>query len=254
MPPYIKHWLTTALVSCGLGAQAEVITAQPYDLHLSAYATLTFNGPMLDAFGIINPSITPVGWATNPITIQQDQDGYYTNVQTSTPIKSLSFDEQNIVGFSTTGGLSLTVPQKRAVSTSGGSITVTDLDVDLQGRMIYGTVIGGNGVGTIEHAALWTYSSVTGGTAPSQFSVNSLWFTPTGFQTFTRSLGLYSVGWSALAGVTDYGTISVIINAPLEMGSPPPWYVGELPEPSTYALMGMGLAGLMVAKRRRQAR
>lgn len=258
MTVYVKHWLTAALVTCGFNAQAEVFTAQPYDLHLSAYATLSLSVDMLAAFDIIKPSATPVGWATSPITAQKDQDGFYTDFQVTTPIQNLSFDDLNVLGFSTTGGVTLAVSPIKVVS-SGGSITLTDLDVDLQSKTIYSTVIGGNGTGSLNHLALWNFDALNGDTAlnglsPKQLTLSDLHLTQEGFNAFAQSLALYRVGYAAaLGGMNNFGSISVVINAPLEMGSPPPWYVGELPEPSTYALMGLGLVGLTLVKRR-QAR
>ena len=255
MPPYIKHWLTTALVSCGLSAQAEVITAQPYDLHLSAYATLTLSTDMLAAFDIIKPSATPVGWATSPVTIQTDPEGFYTNFQTTAPIQYLAFDDQNILGFRTTGGVTLTTSPIKVVS-SGGSITLTDLDFDLQSKTIYGKVSGDNGIGSIDHMALWNYTGLSGDTAvngvsPKLLTLSNLQFTQEGFNAFAQSLALSRVGYAvALGGMSNFGSVSVAISAPLEMGPPPGWYVGQVPEPSTYALMGLGLVGLTLARRR----
>lgn len=152
----------------------------------------------------------------------------------------------------------MSAPSIKSVS-SGGSITVTDLDVDLQSKTIYARIIGGNGIGQIDHLALWRYSSLTGSTYPGSGSasasatISGLTITTEGYNAFFQSLGLYQLGRAALVGVTDYGSVSIFVDAPLELGPPPPWYVSSTPEPSSYAMMGLGLLGLRVVAQRRRA-
>lgn len=256
MTPHIKYWLTATFVACCFNAQAEVVTASPGDIHLSANATLSLSADMLAAFDIIKPFATPYGGATAPINTSQDPDGFYTDFQFSTPIKSLSFDDQQVLGLRTAGGLTLeTFPIK--VVSSGGSITLTDLDVDLQNKAIYSTVIGNNGTGTLNRLALWNFDVINGNTAMTGLSamhltLSDLHLTQEGFNAFAQSLALSRVGYAVmLGGMNNFGSISIDINAPLQTD---PWVVSGVPEPSTYGLMSLGLVGLTLACRRRQAR
>lgn len=72
--------------------------------------------------------------------------------------------------------------------------------------------------------------------------------TGTAFKFFADSLGLLQNGRLALAGVNDWGRLdsTLQISLPVLGGA-----VSDLPEPSTYALMGLGLLGLAAVSRRR---
>jgi hypothetical protein len=63
--------------------------------------------------------------------------------------------------------------------------------------------------------------------------------TTAGFNVFTQSLGLLTLGVGALQTVDDFGTITSTIN------------VSAVPEPSVYALMGVGLVAVGLVSRRR---
>jgi hypothetical protein len=79
-------------------------------------------------------------------------------------------------------------------------------------------------------------------------TLSGLKVTDAGFAFFANALGLKagSTGYTTLAGVNSqsdgWGSITSTM-----MFSPP------VPEPSTYALMGLGLAGITLVARRRQA-
>jgi hypothetical protein len=65
------------------------------------------------------------------------------------------------------------------------------------------------------------------------------------FNFFVSTLGLQKNGVSALGGVTDWGRLDSSLQVQVREVTP------SIPEPSTYALMGLGLVGVVAAARRR---
>lgn len=256
---HIQRVLAAALLAAAGAPQAATVTAQAWDLYISGTATLSFSADLLGALDTGKVSVASYGYADPPI-VHQDTDGFYIAASVMAPISTLTYDNVSkaVLGIGTVGGVTLTAPVRRSVS-SGGQLTVTDLNADLSTRTIYADIIGGNGVGTLSHLALWHIASITGGPAlsggGSLTTLSGLSLSSEGLNAFTQSLGLLTLGKSALMGVTDFGTITTYIEPPLLSHTPltPPWYVSPTPEPSTYALMGLGLAGMVMA-RRRQAR
>jgi len=259
----LHHVAAASAMLLGLAtAHADVITQPTYQAYLSGAASLSFSADLLGALDTGKVSVAAYGAAQSAVT--KDSDGFYTSVSASAPMTTVTYAPANfeIFGMGTSGGLTMTAPVLKSVS-SGGALTVTDLRADLSAQTIYATVIGGNGVGTLSDMALWHFSGLSSqrylrhqtlDTSISGLSIaiTGLSITQQGFNTFTQSLGLLTLGKAALSGVTDFGTITSTI----EMMDAPnfPWSVTSVPEPSTHALMGLGLAGLVVAAKRRQTR
>ena len=76
-------------------------------------------------------------------------------------------------------------------------------------------------------------------------TISGLSVTTAGFNFFSQSLGLLSTGVNALAAVSDYGTVQSSLKFSVREVTP------AIPEPSTYALMAIGLVGIAAAARRR---
>ncbi|KGM40541.1 hypothetical protein JY96_12195 [Aquabacterium sp. NJ1] len=223
-----------------------------YGATVSGVANLSLSSDMLATLDTVRASMGAYGAAVG--TVQKDTDGYYTQASVAMPVSSLTIDTVAIapLGVTTAGGLTLSMPALKSIS-SGGSLTVTDLNIDLANKKVYATLIGSNGLGTVKNAYLWDIGSVTGPELITGFdshcgayndcqylapgmTLTGLRFTSGSYTQFSQALGLSQLGWAAFDGPADFGTITM----------------GVVPEPGTPALMGLGLAGLLIGKRRRQ--
>jgi PEP-CTERM motif len=250
-----------AFVAAGVASAAPVTVpaGTVYSgLKFTGSGALSFSQELLDALNTGSVSVAPYGGATATTV---GSVGAYTAAGASAQITALTIDGNSVVGAQTVGGATQTAVAN-TVST-GGSLTVTDLNVDLTNKKIFATIIGANGVGTLTNFELWdiegtpqyaadgtflSYDASTAIVGPTTISgpgtyvttLNGLKITTAGFNTFVKALGLKSLGKSALQGVDNFGTVTSTITA-----------TAAIPEPSTYALMGLGLLGMGLVSRRR---
>lgn len=216
-----------AFMAVAGGANAALVTVTVGDtvykgVKLSGTETLTLSANAMGFTDTVRGTYTANG--TSVLTANRDTDGYFTDVSLASPLSSLSIENttDQLASVAASGGLTLTVPVLRAVS-SGGTLTINDLNVDLNSKKIYATVTGGNGVGTLTNFALWDFDAVAGNTkfAPgsgasvSNFTVSGLHFTMDGIVKIISSLGLSNLGRAALMGIDDFGTLGVSVNGML---------------------------------------
>jgi hypothetical protein len=224
----------------------------------SGSGALTFSTSLVGAINSSTIGVAQVSPAVATLAVNP-RNGFYTSVSVAAPFASLKYDSvtnQVTDAFTLGGALQTTLdpntglPGNDGFTNTGGFLSITNIHADLVGRTVYVTLGGGNGVGTIDNYALWSIGTIGGstnyaaGTTTTTLSGLSLVGGATGdaFAKFSQSLGLTQAGKNALSAVTDFGTISSTVVA-----SAAP----SVPEPSTYALMGLGLVGISLVARRR---
>lgn len=241
-------------------------------------ANFSNGSSVISAFGVASIVLTPSGTATivngtetytdnsDPANIQTglvaDTIGIAANV---TQLNATTAGTIATIGsVNSSGGVTQTAA-KTTVS-NGGNVTIANLTVDFTNNVsgvysIYGDISGANGLVSANKAIFtFTMDNVVGATSFDTASlalgqsvtlntvIKHLDLTTAAETDLIKALALKSgLGQNTLKGLTDFGYISSSITIK-NVGTP------AVPEPSTYALIGLGLgvAGV-VARRRRQA-
>lgn len=232
--------------------------------------TLALAGDTLTAFGILQPLAEANG---SVVRGTYDSDAYaYTSAEWEVPATvaawNLSAGGPVLQQVAFSGGLTLTAPFMRGVST-GGALTVSDLAIDFDLRRVSAMVSGDNGLAT-GRVDLFTWfepenRSVTvtpfnrflccEGTPPNaerasfSYLVSDLQLTTEGEGAISQGLGLETDGIGRLALMGQpFGTLAVNVTLEGDLGQ----FTTPVPEPSTWAMMGVGLLAVAGLSRRRR--
>lgn len=263
--------VAAAFVAAGVANAASVTvvadgTTVQNGFKVSAVGELEFSTLLMGALKTPNPpvAVAPYGGATlsSGTRTETDEFGEVNVVQyhiVGSTVTGLTYDDvtgkvSNVISV---GGAAQTMDKNQAIGAVGGSARVGELDVRFQADnsvQIFGTITGqrlGASSAVNYSGLLFTVAAanVSGATTFQnaagvyETTLSKLALSDAAFTALVQSFGLSStgLGYDALRKATaNFGDLNSTITV-----------TAAIPEPSTYALMGVGLVGLGLMARRR---
>lgn len=244
--PSIQRLLACAALAFTAHAHAASVTVDSGDTVVIDGVSYTLSGTATFAYSANQEAAYSLGGITTSGIEGATYDA--TANTTTTEIASFTVDSSSgaISGVATTGGENDSA--SAGLLLTGGSLNVVNLTWDEATSTIYADVSDSTGsVASITQLALFTVSTVTGSTTVTgegSFTsvLSGIYLTTAGLDYITEVLGLGSLAQSVIAS-TDFGTITATITATA--------VTAAVPEPSSMALMLLGLGGVAVAARRK---
>jgi hypothetical protein len=244
-----------------VGGTHEGVTFQGAKLDWN-YSTSLLS--FIDVTQLVSQPIPP---ATLVATITYDEDigaNITSQARITTPVTAMGVGATGQISSAyTVGGVAWTTPRAAGIS-QGGTLSITNLTIDLASQRILGSITGNfsgvsynNGVAvgsagtdgapitTFDNFHLWDFSSLAGdttwpalATSGGSLSISQVRFTQDAFAHVVSALRLGNTGTSVLHSVNNLGTLSI----------------SPVPEPSSAWLLMGGLLSLTCLRHHQSTR
>lgn len=248
----MKFSVIKSVVAASAIAAASVASAAAGDTFslTGGTGTITFGAQGLSGLGVVGVNVIPLaGSATTGASPTLSQP--LTALTAGGSTVSVGGAGANIAGAAVTTLTFGTAGVQLVKATGGANVAkLTNFSFDVASKTLFGDVV----IGTASSAtryALYVGTDISGSTdIPSALGTQTVTNLVTGLKlggAFADAIGAYLLLPQAVVDYTktlDFGQLESKITGT---------NVAAVPEPSTYALMGLGLAGAAFVARRRKA-